>query len=240
MSSEKTCANEGGFHLERIDMTARPITFYVDSADRESAERWLRTGVATGLTTNPTILRQAGAHFADISNIYSWASEAGAREVCFQTWGETIDDWYSNAMRIRDMAPTAVVKVPCTEIGARVIGRLHQEDISILMTAGYSAKQVLIASALGVKYFAPYFNRMNAGGRDALSEFRKMTVAVPQDGSGPLVMAASLKTAQDVANLVGVGIRTFTASPKVLEGLFRDDLTEAAVDVFEQHMLDVL
>lgn len=218
----------------------QPIVFFVDSANRTEAERWLRTGVATGVTTNPTILRRAGARASDIPLIHAWATDAGAHEVCFQTWGASAEDWYGNTMRIREVAPGATVKVPCTEAGAQVIRRLHAQDVPVLMTAVYAAKQALIGSALGVRYLAPYFDRLRRTGRDAVAEFDQMTSIVPQDGSGPLVMAASLKSADDVLALAGVGVRVFTAAPEVLADVFDQGLTEQAVEAFERDMLDVL
>lgn len=221
-------------------MTSYPITFFVDSASRELAEPWLQSGIATGLTTNPTILKRAGARLRDVPEIYRWALGAGAREVCFQTWGESAEDWYSNAMRLRQLAPDAVIKVPGTQRGAGVATRLKSQDIAVLLTAGYSHKQIFIASAVGAKYIAPYFNRMNAADRDALMEFAKMTAAVPQDGSGTMVLAASLKSGNDVSELVGAGVRAFTAAPNVLEDLMRDELVGPAVDAFEEDMRELI
>ena len=217
-----------------------PLTFFVDSADRAQAVRWLSSGIATGLTTNPTILKRGGATFSYIPTIYRWATDAGAREVCFQTWGASAEEWYANDMRLRELAPNAVIKVPGNERGAGVITRLQAQGIDILMTAGYSHRQAIVGSALGVKYFAPYFHRMKVTGRDSLGEFAAMAQAIPQDGSDTLVMAASLKSGQDIADLIHVGIRTFTVAPDVLEDFLHDDVVEQAIDAFEEDMRDVL
>ena len=143
-------------------------------------------------------------------------------------------------MRLREVAPEAIVKVPCTEAGASVITRLHRHGVPTLLTAVYAAKQALIGSALGVKYIAPYYHRMLVQGRDALAECARLADALPQDGSGPILLAASLKSARDVVALTGVGLRAFTAAPEVLEDLVADQLTAGAVDVFEQHMAELL
>ena len=104
------------------------------------------------------------------------------------------------------------------------------------MTAVYSAKQALIGSARGVKYIAPYFHRMFRAGRNATDEIAHMTRAIPQDGSGPLVMAASIKSAQHLVTLTDIGVRVFTISPDVIADLFSDDLTAKAVADFEGFM----
>ena len=214
------------------------IRFFLDSADFAAAEPWLRTGLFAGVTTNPRILHAAGRRLSDIAAIADWAG-AGGREVCFQVWGDTADELYRAAREIRRAAPDATVKVPCTAVGAEVVRRLHTDGVPVLLTAVYSGKQALIASALGVRYLAPYFNRMNLAGRDALAEIAHMTSAIPQDGRGPLVMAASLKTAEQVVALSDIGVRVFTISPAVAADLFADDLTAEAVAAFEATMPDV-
>jgi transaldolase len=221
-------------------MLRYPITIFVDSADRVAAEPWLKSGIASGITTNPTILKRSASRITDIPVIYRWAKDAGAQEVCFQTWGASSEEWYANAMRIRSVAEDAVIKVPGTLLGAPVIKRLHAQEIPVLMTAGYNQRQLLIGSALHARYFAPYFSRMNNLGRDALNEFRRMTEIVPQDGSDTLIMAASVKTGRDVVSLAAVGVRAFTLSPSVLTELITDNAVDQAVAVFEKDMADVV
>lgn len=215
------------------------INFFADSADRDRVLPWLSTGLLSGVTTNPQLMREAGRHLSDISEIYTWAREGGAREVLFQVWGDTVEDQYRSGMQIREAAPGCTVKVPCTVIGAEVITKLVDQEIPVLMTAVYSGKQALIGSALGVKYIAPYFNRMFRAGRNALDEIAHMTRALPQDGTGPLIMAASIKSADHLVALSDIGVRVFTVSPDVLDDLFRDELTAKAVLDFERFMEDV-
>lgn len=218
---------------------ASRINFFVDSASQDAVVPWLRTGMFEGVTTNPQLMREAGQHIADIESIYTWARAGGAREVCFQVWGPDADAQYRSAMQIREAAPGSTIKVPCTVVGAEVTSRLVDQGIPVLMTAVYCGKQALIGSALGVKYIAPYFNRMFRAGRNGLDEIRHMTKAIRQDGTGPLIMAASLKSADHLVALADIGVRVFTVSPDVLRDLFADDLTAHAVRDFEAFMEDV-
>lgn len=217
-----------------------PIRILVDSAVRQQVEPWLATGIAHGVTTNPTLLRRAGIGVHELAEVARWVGVEQGREVCFQTWGDDVEEHYASAMQLLEAVPTATMKVPVSPVGAQVISRLHQREVPVLMTAVYAAKQVTIASALGVRYLAPYYNRMLVAGRPALEEISRMTAAVPQDGSGPLVMAASVKSAAQVMDLVAAGVRVFTLPPEVLTDLFGDPLTQAAIEVFEQDMAAVL
>lgn len=215
-----------------------PLRIFVDSAVRAEAEPWLATGIAHGVTTNPTLLKRAGLRLDDVAEVARWAGDGG-REVCFQLWGDDVEEQYAAAMTLREAAPDATIKVPVTPVGAQVITRLHAQQVPVLMTAVYQSAQVVVASALGVRYLAPYFNRMSLAGRDALGQIAAMTQAVPQDRTGPLVMAASVKSAEQVMALVARGVRVFTLPPAVIAELFADDLTAKAVADFEADMRDV-
>lgn len=217
-----------------------PVGFYIDSADQAAAERWLPTGIFRGITTNPTILRDAGRHLSECADIYSFARQHAAEEVFFQTWGGNADELYANAQRLLEMAPECIIKVPTTEAGSQATARLRRDGVPVLMTAVYSTRQALVGAALDVEYIAPYFNRMFMAGRNAMGEIGQMCRAIPQDGTGPLLVAASIKSAQHVVALTDLGVRRFTISPEVIGQLFDDDLAHKAVDVFEEDMTDVL
>nr|WP_307890773.1 transaldolase family protein [Acidipropionibacterium jensenii] len=210
-----------------------PVRIFADSAVREEVEPWLRTGLVCGVTTNPTLLRRAGLQVSDIAEVARWAAGDGEREVCFQLWGDTAEQQYSNAMRIHELAPGALIKVPVTPAGVTVVSRLHAQGVQVLLTAVYAAKQAAIASALGVRYLAPYYNRMLAAGRDGAAEIGRMASMIPQDGRGPLILAASVKSGRQVVELLDVGVRVLTLPPAVIADLFTDQLTDKAVADFE-------
>jgi transaldolase len=217
-----------------------PVRIFADSAVREEVEPWLATGLVSGVTTNPTLLKRAGLSVTDIPEVAKWAVGDGEREVCFQLWGDTEEEQYANAMRLHELAPTALIKIPVTPAGASVITRLHRQGVQVLLTAVYAAKQAAIASALGVRYFAPYYNRMLVAGLDGAAEIGAMAAAVPQDGRGPLILAASVKSGRQVVELLQVGVRAFTLPPAVIADLFSDPLTDHAIADFESDMQAVL
>lgn len=209
------------------------LTLFVDSADRGRVEPLLALGLFKGVTTNPTILERAGASRADIPGIAAWAG-ADDREVCFQVWGGDAEAMLESAAWLVSVAPSATIKVPITREGCAVMAQLGRAGVPVLATAVYSAKQALLASALGARWIAPYFGRMKAAGRDGLAEIATM-VRLLSDGD-TRVLAASVKSVDDVMALAGVGVRAFTLSPDVCDALLDDDLTTQAAADFEAAM----
>lgn len=215
--------------------TIRPRLF-LDSADRAAWDEWLPTGLFHGITTNPTILANAGVAntLAELSRLSHIAFEADVAEFQAQTWGRSSDALIANGRVIAAMDPRMVVKVPITREGAIAAATLKAEGVRITMTAVYTAHQALTAAAIGADYVAPYLGRMNDAGRDGYGEIAAMQEIIQASGSETRVLVASLRAADDLVRLGRLGLDTFTFSPKVAAALFAEELTEAAAEVFEK------
>lgn len=207
---------------------------FVDSADQRAVEELFATGAFTGLTTNPTILERGGAVTADLPDINRWARAAGAREVCFQTWGETREELLANASRLLDIDARTVVKVPCTAAGVPAAATLVEQGVEVLLTAVYKPSQMIVASSIGARYVAPYVGRMSDSGADAHADVVAMHAIAA--GGRTTVLAASLRSADDVSRLAAAGVPAFTLSPPVAWDLVRDERSDAATEVFEATM----
>lgn len=209
---------------------------FVDSADRRAVEELFATGAFVGLTTNPTILERDGAVLADLPEINRWARAAGAREVCFQTWGVTVEEQLANAGRLLDVDARTIVKVPCTPAGITTGASLVGQGVEILLTAVYKPSQMVVACSIGARYVAPYLGRMSDSGADAFNDVVAMHEIAAHGGGSTEVLAASVRSADDVARLAAAGVPAFTLSPAVARSLVHDDRSEGATEVFEETM----
>jgi transaldolase len=215
--------------------TKRPRLF-LDSADRAAWDEWLPTGLFHGITTNPTILANAGIRnsLGELERLAQIAFAAGMQEFQAQTWGRTAEAMIANGRQIAALDPRIVVKVPITREGALTATTLKAEGARITMTAVYTAHQAFSAAALGADYAAPYLGRMNDAGHDGFGEIAAMQEIVRGTGSPMRILVASLRAADDLVRLGRLGVDTFTFSPKVAAALFAEPLTKAAAEVFEQ------
>lgn len=208
--------------------------FYIDSAQRRVVEPLLRSGLVAGVTTNPTLLETAGVRNDAIPDLVSWATAAGARAVFVQAWGATADELERRGRALRSLGDAVVVKLPVTPAGLQATARLEADGVPVLVTAVYSATQVLPTMAAGASLIAPYLGRMNDAGRDGFAEIEAMQRVVDASGSSLRILVASLRTAADVLRLAEVGVRDFTLAPAVWAELAADPLTDAAVAEFER------
>ncbi|MFS0894360.1 transaldolase family protein [Microbacterium sp. 179-I 3D3 NHS] len=221
-------------------MTAIAPRLYVDSADVDRVSSLLTAGVVHGVTTNPTILERGGRTAAEIPQLYSrWESE-GAREIFFQTWGGDTSALLRNADGIRALGDRVVVKVPATAAGFAAASVLVRDGASVLVTAVYSVAQALACAAVGVQYIAPYLGRMRdaiaaagsgADAEDVIARMQEMCA-----GSTTNVLAASLRSPEDVIGLRRAGIPYFTAAPDVIERMLFDEVSDSSAAEFDAAM----
>jgi transaldolase len=209
------------------------MRLYLDTADRTAAEDLLATGVFAGLTTNPTILQRSGLGVAAVPDVYAWATEAGAREVFFQTWGEDVPTLLARGERLRALGPEVVVKVVASRAGVAACAAMAARDIPTLLTAVYAPAQALVAAAAGATYIAPYLGRLDDAGRDGLGEVTRMHEALSATGSATRILLASIREVEQVVTLARRGVDCFTLGPEVAEALFADELTTVAAAAFE-------
>src|SRR6478609_10505631 len=216
-------------------MTAIAPRLYVDSADVDRVSRLLTAGVVHGVTTNPTILERGGRTAAEIPDLYARWVDEGAREVFFQTWGGDTDSFLRNAEGIRALGDRVAVKVPATRDGFAAASALVRDGATVLVTAVYSVAQALACASIGAQYIAPYLGRMRDAGIDGDTVIARMQEVC--EGSGSNVLAASLRTADDITGLRLAGVPYFTAAPDVLDEVLFHEVSDSSATEFDAAMV---
>jgi transaldolase len=204
---------------------------YVDSANRDRVSELLGAGLVAGVTTNPTLLERAGRRLGDLPGLYErWVGE-GASEVFFQTWGADAATMLANAERILELGDRVCVKVPATREGFAATRVLVGAGATVLVTAVYSVGQALACAAYGARYIAPYLGRLRDAGHDGTALIAHMQEVC--EGSSTDVLAASLRSPNDIVELRLAGVPYFTAAPDVVLGLLHDEVSDRSAEEFE-------
>lgn len=209
------------------------VHFYIDSADRDHVARLLATGFFSGVTTNPAILDKAGLGSRDIPAFVEWATRAGAARVFVQSWGASAGEIERRGEEFRALSGNVTVKVPASRPGIEA-ARVLAGSGDVLVTAVYSAPQVLPVTRSGAAFVAPFVGRMITAGRDGIAEVIAMQSAIDAAGSSLRILAGSLRTPEQILGLARAGVEHFTLGPPVWDLFFGDELTTAAVTQFEE------
>ncbi len=208
------------------------MALYLDSAMVEEARRAWDLGLVVGVTTNPALVARAGRPALDIVRDLA---RIGEWNVFHQLTGRTAEALLDEARRAADIAPGQVVlkimvSLPNLELVAR------HDEFRWAVTGIGSAAQGLLALEAGAEYVIPYVNRITRGGGDGIqvvAEIAALAEAVDNPGD---ILAASLKSPQEVADVIMAGADHVTIPWALLEEMARHPVTDAADEDFRRAM----
>jgi transaldolase len=216
------------------------MKLYLDTAD---ARQWaLPAGCppVQGVTTNPTLVMQAGLPVS-LSGYLKLVDQAGAARIPELMLQLPRADVGEAAQWLEVLLPAAVqarvrltIKLPCHPDWQPVLREVQAWGVPTLLTGLSNPMQLLWARAQGASYVAPYVGRLQADGRDVWSLI-EACVALQADGLQ--LLAASIKSADVLSRLIASGAHAVTVRPELAAGLATDALTLAAMAQFDQDVL---
>jgi transaldolase len=191
-----------------------------------------------GVTTNPTLVHQAGLPVSlnTYLGLIAAVADHGLRELMLQLPDSSpaqAREW------LRALQPAAAargvvltIKLPCAPGWEACIDAVQAEQQAILLTGLSNAVQLLWARHKGVQYVAPYVGRLANDGRNVWALMEACVAVQSASPQAPHLLAASIKTPEVLAQLLAVGAAAVTLPPASLAAWCTDPLTEAAVQQF--------
>lgn len=214
------------------------MKLYLDSADTRAWTLPAGCPPVQGVTTNPSLLHQAGlpVTLATGERLLQAAADHGLAELMLQLPAPDPAQALHWQARLQAVAQHAKVrltlKLPCHPDWLPCIRALQPTGQALLLTGLSNPVQLLWAQSLQVAYVAPYVGRLVADGRDVWP-LLQACVAVQQQ-SGPALLAASIKSPEVLARLMACGAAAVTLPPASLLAWAGDALTDAAMAQFDR------
>ena len=215
------------------------LNLLLDSGDPDVCREWLKTGIFRGITTNPTLLMKAGqtCTIENLKKLVQIAKEIKCKELHLQAWGRSSYEITNCGLRIGELSTSELkihVKIPITKDGCEAAKELINANISVTLTGCYEVKQVIIASAIGATYIAPYLGRINDKGIDGIDYLISMKKILQNTKSNCKLLVASVRATQEINNLASNGIETYTINSTIAKELFESKSTQEASERFER------
>lgn len=209
------------------------MELYLDTADVTAVKRLARIFPLQGVTTNPSIVAQAGRSIWEVLPALRDAL-GGTGKLFAQVLGQDAELMVEEAMRLTQRVPGLVVKVPATAEGLAAIKRLKAMNIPTLGTAVYGAGQGLLAALAGAEYVAPYVNRLDAQGGDGIAMVDELQRLLQLHAPHSKVLAASFRTPRQALACLLAGCQAITLPVDVAEQLLNTPAVNAAIDKFDR------
>ena len=205
---------------------------FIDSANPGDWDLGLVRGWLHGVTTNPLIISRAGkrVELATAQDLVAQAMQRTLAEIQLQVTGHSAAEMLASGRALSALWSHVTVKVPATAAGFEATAALCRDNVSVTITACYTAHQTMLAASIGARYVAPYYGRMLDAGIDA--DARLDTMLAIGNRLGDLrVLVASIRSIDQLEILTGRGFDTFTVTPALAAEMGRDGQSdEAAAD----------
>lgn len=209
------------------------MLFFVDTCDVKEIDALSKLGLVDGVTTNPTLVRQAGRNFFEVlRDICSIVKTSVSAEVIATDY----DDMVAEGMKLREVGEQITIKLPMTFDGLRACRYLTDQDIMVNMTLCFSPQQALLAAKAGATYVSPFIGRLEDIGIDGLgviADICQIFDNYPDILTNVLV--ASVRNINHVLEAAKIGADIATIPPSLFGKLIEHQLTDKGL---EQFLLD--
>ena len=206
------------------------MKLFLDTADVKAVESRFSTGLISGITTNPTLIRKAGKN---PQHVYQALIDLGINDISMEVVGESEEELFNNAMgHVKSYEPYVTIKLPCSVDGLKVCKRLSDINIRTNVTLIFSPAQAILASLAGATYISPFVGRMDDNSLDGIKLINDISNTLKV--SRTEVLAASIRDPQSVSTAFAVGADICTIPVNVFDKMYEHILTDAGIRQFNK------
>jgi transaldolase len=206
------------------------MKLFVDTGRVEEVRKAAEWGIVDGVTTNPSLIAQAGRGFKE--TVLEICSILPNGSISAEVVGTTVEDILREGREIASWSPNIVVKVPMTPAGIAATRQLTREGIRVNMTLVFSPTQALLAAKAGASYISVFVGRVDDVSSEGMRTIEDAVQIVENYGFNSEVLVASIRHPMHVVEAARLGAHIATMPFKVMEQLFQHPLTDIGLQRF--------
>ena len=210
------------------------MIYMADTADLDELRALYSFFPLEGVTTNPTILKNAGYKFSVA--IEGIQELVGAGMVHVQMISSEAEDMVREAKKYRsyyDFGDNYYAKIPVTQNGYRAMRILKDAGVNVTATAIFTQQQALVAMKAGADFVAPYVSRLDNISSHGIEVVGDIVQNILEYGLKGKVLAASFKTVDQIYRVSMAGAHSVTIGSELLHQLIKHPMTDIGVKQFE-------
>jgi len=207
------------------------VKLFLDTANIDEIREINRLGVLGGVTTNPSLVAKEND---DPDRVWKEILSEVDGPISLETTEPEAGPMEEEGLRLAQMAPNAVVKVPMTPDGLTAGKRLTAQDIRVNVTLVFSPAQALLAAEIGAFIVSPFLGRLDDVAADGMDVLRKICDLYAVQGYETNVLAASLRHPMHVVESALAGADIATMPYSVFKQLVKHPLTDIGLEKFAE------
>ena len=219
---------------------------FCDIADLSSIKKFNKKKIVKGFTTNPSLMRKAGAKDY---RIYSKQilKICKNKPISFEVFADNQKSMIEQGKKIHTWGKNVYVKVPVinskNKFSGKVIKELNNKGIKLNITAVYSAKQtekILKFIDKKTKVIISIFaGRAADSGIDPIPEFNK-SIKLSKKFNNVEILWASVREPYNYLQAKQLGCHIITIPPSIIEKIenFGKSLDKLSIDTVKAFLVD--
>ena len=209
------------------------MKIFLDTSDVDVIRQHCETGLIDGVTTNPTLMMQAGRDsvevIKEISSLFPEHASISAEVV-----GDTAEEMISQAEDYYSISKNITIKVPCTVEGLRACKTLSDKDIPVNVTLIFSLEQAILSAKAGATYVSPFIGRCEDNNIDGIDLIKSIKKVYNMNNISTNILAASIRNVPHVGQAFEAGADIVTLPPSIFEEMYKHDLTDQGIKQFDK------
>lgn len=206
------------------------MKFIIDTGNVEKIKAVLEWLPADGISINPSLTAKEGKPFFTLVQELLAISTG---EVYAQVVREDVDGIVEEAREIYKLNPERViVKIPVTIAGFAAMKKLQPTKMRICATAVFNVTHAVTAAKLGAYVIASYVSRVERAGGSGIDLVRQIKDMLTTYRFPTQVVAASVKSASQIAELIQLGADGISVAPELYPEAVQHHLTDKAMELF--------
>ena len=207
------------------------MKLFLDSAIIKDIDKRLDSGVISGVTTNPTLIKKSGRVPDDV--YADLIQDIGVQDVSIEVDGKYADTLIENGIKYGKLwVDQATIKLPCTPEGIKACKMLNFMGIRTNMTLVFSVSQAILCALAGATYVSPFVGRLDDNGHDGIGLIREIAKVFCHNRTETKILAASIRDAATVGKAFQAGAHICTIPPKVFDDMYKHVLTDKGLFQF--------
>ena len=197
---------------------------YCDIADKKIIKIYNKRNIVKGFTTNPSLMRQAGAK--DYKIYCKQILKITNKPISFEVFADNFKGMIAQGIKINSWGKNIFVKIPVVNskglFTGNVIKTLNKKKIKLNITAVYNSnqtKKILKSIDKKTKVIISIFaGRMADVGKDPLPEFEK-SIKISKKFKNVKILWASTREPYNFTQAKMLKCHILTAPPKIIDSI---------------------
>ncbi|MEL0115922.1 MAG: transaldolase family protein [Gammaproteobacteria bacterium] len=210
------------------------MKIFLDTSEVNVIRTYCETGLIDGVTTNPTLMKQAGRNpievISEISTLFSSNASISAEVVA-----DSAKDMILQSEQYLSINKNVTIKVPCTYEGLKACKELSDRNIKVNVTLIFSLNQSILAAKAGATYISPFVGRCEDNDIDGIFLIASIRRLFNLNNiTKTNILAASIRNIDHINDSYKAGADIVTLPPKIFEEMYKHFLTDQGLAQFDK------